>query len=96
MTRRLGVAAGLLAAILAVSGCGDGGPDSQTEDQTQFSSNPTGELKAWGFDNADDVGKARLDHAKSKSSALLDQKTPEQALADAQAAAMRAYDKVAG
>ena len=30
------------------------------------------------------------------SSALLGQKTPEQALADAQAAAMRAYDKVAG
>ncbi|HYI59400.1 MAG TPA: extracellular solute-binding protein [Microlunatus sp.] len=70
MTRRLGVAAGLLAAILAVSGCGDGGPDSQTEDQTQFSTNPTGELKAWGFDNADDVGKARLDHAKSKLSGV--------------------------
>jgi multiple sugar transport system substrate-binding protein len=30
------------------------------------------------------------------TSALLGQKTPEQALADAQAAAMRAYQKVAG
>ena len=30
------------------------------------------------------------------SSALLGQKTPVQALADAQAASMRAYDKIAG
>lgn len=57
--------AGVAAAALLVAGCG-GGPQSQTEDQVQFTTNPTGELKAWGFDNADDVGKARLDHAKSK------------------------------
>jgi multiple sugar transport system substrate-binding protein len=65
MKRSFGLAAGLLTAVLVVTGCG-GGAEPQSEEQTQFTTNPTGELQAWGFDNADDVGQARLDHAKSK------------------------------
>ena len=66
MKRRWGVAAGAVAALVMVAGCGGGAdPDSQSEDQPQFTTNPSGELNAWGFDNADDVGQARLDHAAS-------------------------------
>lgn len=61
--------AGVAGTVLLLAGCG-GGPATQTEEQVQFSTNPTGELKAWGFDNADDVGKARLDYAKSKLSGV--------------------------
>ena len=42
MTRRLRLAAGLLVAMLVVSGCGDGGADSQTEDETKFTTEPAG------------------------------------------------------
>ena len=64
MKRRMGVLVSVLSVALAVTGCG-GGPESQGDEQTSFTTNPSGELRAWGFDNADDVGKARLDHAKS-------------------------------
>jgi multiple sugar transport system substrate-binding protein len=60
-----GLAAALLAAVLVATGCGGGG-EAASEEEAQFTTNPTGELKAWGFDNADDVGQARLDHAKAK------------------------------
>lgn len=59
------LAFGTVALMLAISGCG-GGSQPQQSQQATFDTNPTGELKAWGFDNADDVGKARLDYAKSK------------------------------
>ncbi len=68
MRTRLGVVGGVIAAVLMAAGCGGSSEPGQGEDQPQFTTNPTGELKAWGFDNADDVGKARLDHAKSKLS----------------------------
>src|SRR5690349_7791080 len=67
MRTRFGVVAGVLAAVLVTAGCGGGGGEpGQSEKQAEFTNHPTGELKAWGFDNADDVGKARLNHAKSK------------------------------
>ncbi len=50
------LAAGLLAGCSSAS---TGGSDS-------FSTNASGTLKAWAFDNADDVGKARLSYAKSR------------------------------
>jgi multiple sugar transport system substrate-binding protein len=59
---------GIATAVLLVAGCGGGGSGSGSEEPQQFTTNPTGELRAWGFDNADDVGKARLDHAASKLS----------------------------
>jgi len=49
------LAAGLLA------GCSSGSSGGSTS----FSKNASGTLKAWAFDNADDVGKARLAYAKS-------------------------------
>lgn len=67
MRTKLSLAAGLLTGLLVVTACG-GGSDTrdQGENQTQFTTNPSGDLKAWGFDNADDVGQARLDYAKAK------------------------------
>ncbi len=53
-----------------------------------------GSGKSLGASPAGQTIQSELNNAVS--SALLGQKTPEQALADAQAAAMRAYDKVAG
>jgi multiple sugar transport system substrate-binding protein len=69
MNTRWGRVAGVAAAVLLVTGCG-GGPSSQGEEPAQFTTTPAGELKAWGFDNADDVGQARLDYAKSKLSGV--------------------------
>ncbi|WP_433293716.1 ABC transporter substrate-binding protein [Actinoplanes sp. CA-030573] len=43
-------------------GSGDAGGGSGG-DATTFSTNPTGTLSAWAFDNADEVGKARMDYA---------------------------------
>ncbi len=35
-----------------------------------FGTSPAGALNAWAFDNADDVGKARLEHAKQQLSGV--------------------------
>ena len=53
-----------------------------------------GSGKSLGASPAGQAIQSELNNAIT--SALLGQKTPEQALADAQAAAQRAYDKVAG
>jgi multiple sugar transport system substrate-binding protein len=64
--------AALLAATTAIAfgitmtttACESGSDDSSgSTDASTFSSQPTGALSAWGFDNADEVGKARLDYA---------------------------------
>ncbi|GAA3623927.1 ABC transporter substrate-binding protein [Microlunatus ginsengisoli] len=65
MRRSKIVALGLMAVLLPASACGGGSQPDNSEPAT-FDTSPSGELKAWGFDNADDVGKARLDYAKSK------------------------------
>lgn len=59
--RLIGAAALAAASAVVLSGC-SGGDDATTED-IDFSAAPTGTLAAWGFENADDVGTARLDHA---------------------------------
>jgi multiple sugar transport system substrate-binding protein len=58
------MATGIIAALLAAS-CSSGSGDNESTG-TDFSAKPSGTLKAWGFNNADDVGKARLEHAKTK------------------------------
>jgi multiple sugar transport system substrate-binding protein len=56
------VTAASLAALTACSSGGGGG----TGGSVGFSTKASGTLKAWGFNNADDVGKARLAYAKAQ------------------------------
>ena len=56
------VAAGVAFALVFTTGCG-GDDDSPGADAGNFDANVSGMLKAWGFNNADDVGKARLEYA---------------------------------
>lgn len=50
--------------LAACGGGGDGGGDSTGgTESTSFSTEATGALSAWGFENADDVGQSRLDFA---------------------------------
>jgi multiple sugar transport system substrate-binding protein len=48
--------------VLLTTACGSSG-DNGGSNAANFDPNPTGTLSAWGFDNADDVGKARMDYA---------------------------------
>lgn len=48
---------------LALAACSSGGGDEGGGEATDFSAEATGTLNAWGFENADDVGQARLDFA---------------------------------
>ncbi|WP_108719471.1 ABC transporter substrate-binding protein [Miniimonas sp. S16] len=57
------VAALSLTTVLAACGGGSGGDEGSAEGDVDFTSEPTGTLRAWGFENADDVGQARLDYA---------------------------------
>jgi len=64
-TRRAALlAAGVAATLLATAAC-ESGSDSGSGGggSTTFNASPTGALSAWGFNNADDVGKARIDYA---------------------------------
>lgn len=56
------IAAGLAATLAAAAACGSG-DDNGGGDAADFSNKPSGTLRAWGFNNADDVGKARIDYA---------------------------------
>lgn len=69
------LALGLVTPLALVAGCGgssDGGSGGggQDADTQAFSTNATGTLNAWAFDNADDVGKARLNYAKQQLSGV--------------------------
>ncbi|KAA6434975.1 extracellular solute-binding protein [Agrococcus sediminis] len=55
-------AAGAIAAALLLTGCGGGGAAADAD----FTADPTGAMTGWGFENTDDVGQARLDHAASQ------------------------------
>jgi multiple sugar transport system substrate-binding protein len=63
------LAAGITAS-LALTACGGGGGGGGGEEDggggTEFTESPTGDLRVWGFENADDVGKARLAHAEEQ------------------------------
>lgn len=62
-TTRTALALGV-AAVIALAGCG-GGPAAD-QGSAEFTQNPSGSLSAWGFNNADEVGTSRLEHAKSQ------------------------------
>jgi multiple sugar transport system substrate-binding protein len=65
-SRRAGIAL-LPITALALAACGSGGDDgSEGGASTEFTDSATGALNAWGFENADDVGEARLDHAEEQ------------------------------
>lgn len=65
--RILGIAAMAAASAVVLSGCGGGGDDGASAG-VDFSAKPTGTLKAWGFENADDVGQSRVDYAAEQLS----------------------------
>ena len=62
MRRTYAAAALLTASVVVLAGCGSGGGDEPTAD-ADFTTAPEGDLSAWGFENADDVGQSRLDYA---------------------------------
>ncbi|MCU1443786.1 MAG: sugar transporter substrate-binding protein [Cryobacterium sp.] len=51
------------ASVTTLAGCGGGG--GETADAS-FTNEASGDMKAWGFDNADEVGTSRLDYAESE------------------------------
>ena len=54
---------------LALAGCGGSGGGTGSGPQSSapaFNATASGALKAWGFNNADDVGTSRLDYAKKQ------------------------------
>jgi len=56
------------ALALAACSSGGGGGDEGSSGSTDFSTEASGSLKAWGFENADDVGQSRLDYAADQLS----------------------------
>ena len=69
------LALGLATSLGMMSACGGGGGgDAGSEESAEagpaFTTNATGNLSAWGFENADEVGTSRLDHAESKLSGV--------------------------
>jgi multiple sugar transport system substrate-binding protein len=72
-TRRVAlIAAGLAAALVAMAACESGNETDDGGGATTgtFNASPTGALYAWGFNNADDVGQARLDYATKQLSGV--------------------------
>ncbi|GAA0910623.1 hypothetical protein GCM10009557_85020 [Virgisporangium ochraceum] len=63
------VAAGVTFALLVSTGCG-GDDEGTGANAGTFDANVSGTLKAWGFNNADDVGKARLEYAAKQLSGV--------------------------
>ncbi|WP_238707022.1 ABC transporter substrate-binding protein [Microbacterium lushaniae] len=64
-----GIAAVAAASAVVLTGCGGGGGGDAAAD-VDFTAEPTGTLSAWGFENADDVGTSRMDHAAEQLSDL--------------------------
>ncbi|KAA9148714.1 extracellular solute-binding protein [Microbacterium lushaniae] len=70
MRKRItGIAAVAAASAVVLTGCGGGGGGDAAAD-VDFTAEPTGTLSAWGFENADDVGTSRMDHAAEQLSDL--------------------------
>ncbi len=54
------------ASLVSLTACSSGGGGGGGGGSTSFSAKASGTLNAWGFNNTDDVGKARLAYAKSQ------------------------------
>ena len=67
--RVLLTALALSLSTLPLAACG-GGEDEGTADAAQFGKEVSGDLSVWGFNNADDVGKARLANAQQQLGAV--------------------------
>ncbi|SEQ08715.1 ABC transporter substrate-binding protein [Microlunatus flavus] len=52
--------------VLPLAACGGGSDDEGSATDAQFTKDVSGELGVWGFNNADDVGKARLASAQQQ------------------------------
>jgi multiple sugar transport system substrate-binding protein len=61
--QRILLAVTAVASIAALTACGSGGGGKATGSSVDYTAKPTGTLNAWGFENADDVGKSRLTYA---------------------------------
>jgi len=61
-TRRATVAV-LPVVALVLAACSSGGGDQGGTASADFTGTPSGTMNGWAFDNADDVGTARMDHA---------------------------------
>src|SRR5690606_14440174 len=68
--RILGIAAVVAASAVVLTGCGGGGNGDDAAADVDFGAEATGTLKAWGFENADDVGTSRMDYAAAQLSDL--------------------------
>lgn len=66
--RRRALAAALAISLgaLPLAACGGGSDDAGSSDTAQFTKDVSGDLAVWGFNNADDVGKARLASAQQQ------------------------------
>ncbi|SDU83728.1 carbohydrate ABC transporter substrate-binding protein, CUT1 family [Microlunatus sagamiharensis] len=64
--RTLLAALALTLGALPLAACGGGSDDAGSAEDAQFTKDVSGELSVWGFNNADDVGKARLASAQQQ------------------------------
>lgn len=64
--RILGIAAVAAASAVVLTGCGGGKDASDMADAVDWGAKAAGDLTAWGFENADDVGQSRLDYAEEQ------------------------------
>lgn len=60
MRRHAAIAAVAVAPLLFLGACGTGGSSGGSASNVDFTAKPSGTLNAWAFDNADDVGMARM------------------------------------
>jgi len=57
------LAIAMTASVTMLAGCAAGG--GETAD-VSYTDSPSGDLRAWGFDNADEVGTSRIDYAEEQ------------------------------
>jgi multiple sugar transport system substrate-binding protein len=85
--RKTVLALAVVAALAATTACGAQSSGTAAE-KPEFSKDASGAMTAWGFDNADDVGKARMAYAADQHKEL--QITMDQTAFDAQKFTTRA------
>lgn len=70
--RKGAIAMGTVPVLILLAACSSGGGSTGPSASAgpTFGTSPSGTLNAWAFDNADDVGKARLDYAASQLSGV--------------------------